>query len=284
MATEEQVEITERVVIDPAEGEDDLTPEGEDPEEESPEGNEEPGGAREPKEQIVVRQPAPTAEESGLAADDLAEVEGETPRERALRLEVTRLKKISRQERTTEIIGQNAAPHQPQKGPTPEMAKILEKYKPEEIQSLREVLPYLAEEMGFVRNDQLNANNYTEKASGELDAFLEKHPEYLPQNDKDNVLWGRFTQEYGMYKQPTDPRDFRKIFDRIHRDIFGIKAAGETKPTVTAAQRKVTSASHAGASTPPRSTVSTRPQSNTSGLRLDMLKGFSDEEIAELES
>lgn len=247
------------------------------------------GGGPQPKEKLV-RRPTPDeitpenpkAPAEGLPANDLAEVDGETPRERALRLEVTRLRTENRKERGAEFLGQNQNPPPVHKEIDPKKAEILKKYKPEEIQSLREVLPVLAEEMGYVRSDQLDANSYTEKASGELDTFLEKHQEYLPENDKGNVLWGRFQEEYKMYKQPTDPRDFRRIFDRIHKDIFGIKTTGEGKGAIQAAQRKVQSAAHAGASAPTRSVAPTRPKTNTSGLRLDMLKGFTDEEKADM--
>lgn len=236
-------------------------------------------------DEIVSRQNAPAAAPAAKPeADgnvDLAEIEGETPRERALRLEVTRLKREGRQDRIREVL-----PHAPATATTRELSedekKVLGKYKPEELNALREVLPTLAKEMGFVRQDELGATTYQEKSQEVLDSFLEKHPEYLPENDKDGTLWGAFKAEYGLYKQPSNPKDFQKIFERVHRDVFGIKpASGLTK--VNAAREKVSVASHAGASStakPAPARQGRAPQ----GLRLDMLKGFSTEELAELES
>lgn len=226
-----------------------------------------------PKEQMVRRNP----EESNK--DGLADVDDETPRERAMRLEITRLRDINRKERGNEIIGQAPAPIK--KEIDPKNSEVLKKYKQTEIDALREVLPALADEMGYVRSDQLNANQYNQKATEALDDFLKTHTEYLPENDKDNVLWTRFREEVALYKTPTDARDFPKLFNRAHKDIFGIKVAGEGKGKQIAAERKVNSAAHAGASTTTR-TVTTAKKVNASGLRLDMLKGFTDEEKADL--
>lgn len=237
---------------------------------------------------LSQRQTTPPAEGAKEPADDkgkdddLAEIEGETPRERALRLELTNQRRINRQLRGEDLGISKAPPAQAgaKKELTPEKAAVLGKYKPEEIQALKEVFPVLAEEMGFVRQDELAGTNYAERAQESLDNFLEKHPEYTPEKDPDGTLWNAFKAEYGMYKQPSNPKDFAKIFDRIHRDVFGIRPKGDLK-TVNAGKEKARVASHAGASSAPaapRAQRAAAPQ----GLRVDMLKGFTDEEKAEL--
>lgn len=255
--------------------------------------------AKGPKEQLVRRQPdqpnaaaggesvAGDGDTTGLSADDLKPVPGETPRERAMRLELTKTRKLLRGERGQELLGAQApAPVSQKKELSAEQKAVLEKYKPEELQSLQEVMPILAEQMGFVRAEQLQAGTYAEKASSELDAFLEAHTEYLPENDHGNVLWDRFKTEFALYKQPQNPKDYRRIFNKIHTEIFGIQPASEGGKGKTDAQRhKVGVASQSGSSGPvaaPRAPKS--GQRNTSGLRLDMLKGFDEDELAELEN
>lgn len=287
MATEnEPVETVERIVIEPAEGDDDETVDGADSQEDAPaEGGDNEGGDHQPKEQLVRRQPkpAPETKEGQDNKIDPAPVDGETPRERALRLEIENLRGQNRKKQTDELLGNPQAPAATKKELSPEKTAVLSRYKPGEIEALREVLPVLAEEMGYVRGDQLKQNQYTDKASEELDSFLKEHPEYLPENDKDNVLWKRFGEEYGLYRQPANPKDFRKIFNRIHKDIFGIKVTGEGKGEVEAGKRKVAAAAHSGSSAASTRTASNaRPKANTSGLRADMLKGFTDEEKAEI--
>lgn len=227
------------------------------------------------KDAIVQKKPADDAKDED--DDGLAEVADETPRERALRLEVTRLRNLGKGERKGELGIRTPAAQQKQEM-SPERKKVLEKYKPEDLATLKEVFDVMAEDMGFVRKDQLGASTYQEKAGEELDKFIEAHPEYLPENDKDNVLWGRFKEEYGLYKQPENPKDFKKIFEKVHRDVFGIKPAGDNK-TINASKEKIKVASHSGASKPaPQQQRAKAP----AGVRLDMLKGFTEEEIAEL--
>lgn len=218
--------------------------------------------------------------ESEKTVDELAEVPGETPRERALRIEVTRLKREKRTEQGQEILQSNETT---KKGESKVDKKVLEKYKPEELASLREVLPALAEELGFVRKDELSADSYAEKAQSEIDSFIEAHPEYSPEKDKDGLLWERLRSEYTqLYKAPANPKDFRKIFERIHKDIMGIQVTGSL-PKVKAAQEKVKVASHAGPSAA-NQTQRNGVQRSTTNLRTDALKGFSEDDIADIQS
>jgi len=285
-ANEPEVKDVERVEIEPA-GDDEETV---DAEETAPDSSQEenPDDAvaddtDTTKPDQIVTAPTPTpapakAEPQAVGDDDLAVIEGETPRERALRLEVTRLRKAGRQDRANEILGSQETTAADKPEISPERKKVLEKYNPEEISALRETIDVLAEEMGFVRKDQLTTTTYVDRANDELNAFLDKHPEYLPENDKDGTLWTAFKNEYGLYKQPSNPKDFTKIFERVHRDVFGIKPARDLSKTAAAGE-KVKVASHAtNAPAPAVRQRTAAPQ----GLRTDMLKGFSDEELAEL--
>lgn len=255
-------------------------------------------GARKPKEQLIDNsKPAaqagakPEGGDGGSASaddgkgkvgpDGLKDVAGETPTERALRAELATTRAKLRQERKEELqLGNAPTQGAPAKHEaSPEAKKVLEKYKPAEIAALREVLPALADEMGYVKAADLSQQTYAGQAQAVLDDFLTEHKEYLPENDKDGVLWNAFKQEYGLYQKPANPKDFQKIFNRIHTAIFGIKPAGD-KGAITAQQQKINVASHAGASGTARTNAPAKPA--TPGLRLDMLKGFSDEEKEEI--
>ncbi len=263
----------EELVDDPEKTGQESSPEETDDTEGDTEGENRPDGLKQ-------RNVTPAAGADGEVGNELARIEGETPREYALRLELHKTRGKLRAERSEDLLGTNQRPVAAKKELSPEKAAVLGKYKPEEIQALREVFPALAEEMGFVREDQLAGASYEEKAQGSLDSFLDKHPEYLPENDKDGTLWNAFKAEYALYKQPTNPKDFVKIFERVHKDVFGIQPKGALK-TLNAQREKANVASHAGASsttTAPKTSKATP----AAGLRLDMLKGFSDEERAEL--
>lgn len=212
-------------------------------------------------------------------APSLKRLPDETPREYAMRLEIGRLKKERRDGLTKGMFGQT--PPGPKKELPPEKQAILKKYKPDEINALREVIDVMAEDMGFVRTDQLGATTYQDKATEELDKFLEKHPEYLPENDKENVLWTRFQQEFALYARPQNPKEFTKIFQRVHKEVFGIQPAAALKPNAQRAKTQV--ASHAGASRPGPNDQGVRRAAPVTGIRTDMLKGFSAEEKAAIE-
>lgn len=274
---EEVKEFVEKVSIEgkPGDGNEDddetIKPEGSSPAEKSDEDEKDDTDTSKKDELITKKIPADKTD------DGIVELEGETPRERALRLEVTRLKARERQDRKGDI---EIRPGNSTKTElSDEQKKVLARYKPEDIQNLKEVFGVMAEDMGFVRKDQLGASTYTDKATEELDKFIDAHPEYLPENDTDNLLWGRFKEEYSLYKQPENPKEFKKIFERVHQSVFGIKSAGDDK-TINAAKEKVKVASHSGASKP--GGQSQRANAPT-GIRFDMLKGFTDEERAELE-
>jgi hypothetical protein len=281
MADEKTVEDIERVEIAPSDDSETIEPEGQ--ESETKESQETAVEEKQPKEQLV-RKPESSANETEseeTASDDneIADVEGETPRERALRLELTNLRREKRKEQIKELLPQNSSQQSLKKELSAEKQAILNKYKPEEIQALSEVIPVIAESQGYVRADQLTQDQYNERAEAEFDKFIEKHPEYSQEKDKDGVLWNELKKEFSIYAKPANPKDYAKILNRSHNAIFNIKPVGD-KGAISAAQKKIQVASHAGASAPTR-TNSSRPI-NSQGLRLDMLKGFSDEEKAQM--
>lgn len=211
---------------------------------------------------------------------DVKKLPDETPREFAYRIEIARLREDKRKEQVGEIMTQPVI--QPKKELSPEKKAVLGKYKPEDINTLKEVFDVMAEDMGFVRQDQLGAQTYQSKATEVLDDFLEKHPEYQPKNDPGNVLWERFKQEYSLYRPTQNPRDLKKILNKVHTEVFGIKpVAALNKQDAT--KEKIKVASHGGTSRPSPSREGVKRASMVqTGLRTDMLKGFTDEEIADL--
>lgn len=278
---EPEVKDVEVVHIAPATGDDDtILPEGTDLDS-SPENEGEGEDDSNKPDQIVTPKTAPTGDEKKPSGDDgLQDVEGETPRERAMRAEITRLKQRERKDRTGEVFGTQPPVAASRRAELTEADKaVLGKYKPEEIGALKEVLPVLAKEMGYVRGEDLVGASYAEKAQETLDTFLDKHSEYLPENDKDGTLWNAFKAEYALYKQPSNPKDFSKIFDRVHRDVFNIKPTGALSK-VNAQQEKTRVASHAGASSQGSAPRERAAKPSASGFRTDMLKGFSDEDKA----
>ena len=284
MATDETTEEESKEPIVPEEENEEDAPEHS-PEDdtETEEGDEPESDDSEPEDETIVSEPEkPKVDEKVEilpTVNGVKRVSGESDREFALRIENKTLRDRIGGTRTKEITSQKS-PVIVQK--EKKESEVLKKYKPEDIQALREVLPEIAGEMGYIKKDELDASNYEKVANEQIEAFVTDHPEYSIEKDPDSTLWNRLKDEYSnFYKPPTNPKDFKKIFERIHKDIFGIQAKGPL-PKETAAKEKIKVASHASTSVP----ASQRYQSKQSvgGLRTDMLKGFSDEDIADIES
>jgi hypothetical protein len=249
------------------------TPEGTEPEGTEPEAPEAtPPG---PKEQIVRRQPS---EPVANATDDGTErLPGETPQVYALRQELTKTRALLRGERAQELIGGIENATAPVAKPVaPQNEEILKKYKPAEIAAVEEVVKAL----GYVKADQLQTATYGEKGQAQLDSFLEKHPEYSAEKDPTGALWKAFREEFAIYKQPADPKDFTRIFNKVHASVFGIQPQGADGRSAAAIER-VASASRGSAPAPSNTTTRTRV-SSPGTVRTDMLKGFTAEEMADM--
>jgi len=208
---------------------------------------------------------------------ELKDVDGETPRERALRLEVTRLKRASKDKMSDGMF--KDSPTVEPKEISPDKKAVLEKYNPDELNNLKEVLNVMADDLGFVKKDDYQKSSYQTQSKDILDSFLDSHPEYLPENDKDNVLWNRFQEEYAIYKPPQNPRDFKRLFEKIHKEIFNISSDDSLKK-VNAGKEKIKVASHASNSS---NTNQNKPQqSNLDPNLKGYMKGFDEKELGEL--
>lgn len=263
-------------IVDP-DNQDDDDPDDVDPDADpdaDPDGDADADPDLEPK---IVKPDISDAMQALMDNVGLKPVEGETTRELALRIALAQERNKNRGAQIAEIVKPDVKVNKE----TPAESEVLKKYKPEEIQSLREVFPELAKELGFVRKDELQATSYEERANTEINNFIKDYPEYAPENDPEGVLWDQLRTEYqSFYKKPEDPANYRKIFERIHKDLFGITIKGKL-PTVTAAKEKVKVASHGGPSANRSRNNGVRPAQG--GLRTDALIGFSPEEIAEIE-
>lgn len=224
---------------------------------------------KESSDQPEVKEPEPIVD--GEKKEEPAPVDSETPREHALRLEVERLKGLRRQERKEDLQAIE------QKVEKIEKKDVLSKYDQQELANLKEVMEVFAEEFGFVRKNEFQTQNYRQTADTILDDFLQAHVEYLPENDKDNLLWNRFKEEFSLYKQPDNPRDVKKILDRIHSSITGT-GRSLNQNALKAQQEKVKQAAHGG-TTIARASSDTKPNP----VMRSILKGFSEEEMKDLE-
>lgn len=272
MAEDNTNEIVERVEVVPAEGGENVeAPEAADGGEAEGASEAKPGKPAQ-QEQMVRRSDKP--EELIGQKKEPAPVEGETPKERALRQKVEELEVELRGKQAGQLVEGAKPAAAPAKATlTPEEEAVLKKYKPGEIQALTEVTPILAKQLGFVRAQDLTQSQYADKARETIVEWVNAHPEY-----KDQTLWDRVkTIADSTYKPPLDPKDWKKILNRIHTELSGVQPMGD-KGEIIAGQQKIKVASAPGNSGPSRTAAPSRQKVTPQGLRLDALSGFSDEE------
>lgn len=202
---------------------------------------------------------------------EIKQVEGETPKEYALRLEVTRLKRKQREERKQEIGFQEQS--------TPKEESVIEGYDPEELEKFEKVFEAVAEKKGYVRKDELHKTTMKERFDDVKDAFLDKHPEYLPENDKDDVLWNTLKGELGIYKTPQNAKELETILNKAHNSIFGSRS---NMGVVKAQQSKIKMASHSGVQAGSLKKTASVDSDLKEVARNGALKGFTQAEIEEL--
>ena len=280
---EAQLEVneSERVEIEPSDDGEIISPKDDEkatqPESSSGENQDDVEGKG---EKLLGRQIS--SEDDIVESEDLKHLPDETPRERALRLEVTNLKRLNRQKRTQELLGVEKPKGISQaqyEDLNEEDKKLLAQYDQGELNTFEKIFEILGKKHGWVKKDDFKASTYNQQANDILDDFLQEHSEYLPENDKDDVLWRNFQEEFKFYKSPENPKDLKKIFNKIHKEIFGVKSEDELRK-IEAQKEKVKVASHGGSS-------SQRGSSSASGNKLsseqrEHFKGFSDKDFEDL--
>lgn len=227
--------------------------------------------------------------EGDVVKDEPKAVEGETIREKALRLETSRVKKLLREERTKKLIGDV----QPQATTSTELSaeekEVLKGFDQEQVTNQEKLFNILAKKRGLVNKDEFTKQTYTETAQAVLDEFLENHEEYSAEKDPDGLLWKQFKEEFNLYQKPANPKDFKKIFNRVHNGIFDITTTPKQTPAQAAAKQEKLQVASAGATAAKPGRLSDRRQAPSSAnselskvARSGGLKGFSEKELNEL--
>lgn len=93
-----------------------------------------------------------------------------------------------------------------------------------------------ADQQGLVTKEELEAEKqkiHTESLKAveqtAIADFLEKHPEY-----SDEKKWDSLKAEFSLYKTPTTPDAFKKLLNKIHKDLNPGKAEEDAKAKAAA--------------------------------------------------
>lgn len=131
---------------------------------------------------------------------------------------------------------------------------------------------------GYLTKEESQAMFYEAVKQEELVKFLEKYPEYKPENDPGDVNWNTLQREMAYYKLPQNPHDIYNILERAHRAVPRTRS---DLGTIETKKHVLQTASH-GSGGSQKSSVSKKLDPRD----IDELKrgGFTDEDISSMES
>lgn len=181
------------------------------------------------------------------------------------------------------------APEEKPKTPVQDSDLDLSKFDPKEVETFQK----LAKSLGFVHKADLEAKEqetrqmtYQQTRQAELNAFIQDHPEYKPENDEGDVKWKALIDEFSLYKLPEDPKKIRSLLEKAHSSVYG-GASTDTKRLreIIAKKQQANSGQGANAASPSPNVPkpsSTKKQSLKNTALKGGLKGFSEDELNEL--
>ena len=134
---------------------------------------------------------------------------------------------------------------------------------------------------GYMTKEESSKMHYDAVKNEEVTKFLDKFPEYKPENDPNDVNWAALQRQIqSWYRMPDDPRAVGELLLKAHRDIT---KTSSDRGTVEAKKQqvKIASSGSSGAQrSPSNNTKATLTSAQKEHLRSG---GWSDEEIKKIE-
>ena len=145
---------------------------------------------------------------------------------------------------------------------------------PEDVALIERIL----KAKGYVSREELNRQLYEQIEQDEINKFLEKHPEFKPENDPDDRNWMALQEELKWYRKPENPREIGKLLEKARR---AIQSPVSERSNLKTTKRQIEIASKGSGGVAQRSS-SSRPFTEEE-RNLYRRGGWSEEEIEELE-
>lgn len=128
-----------------------------------------------------------------------------------------------------------------------------------------EVVEKILRSKGYMKQEEFQKMTYESVKNDTVESFLEKYPEYKPENDPQDTNWSALQREIALYRMPDDPKKISLILEKAHRELTRSQPASQTP----AKKQQVVVASHGAGGTQ-------RPQTQSkSRLTPDQKQAFS---------
>ena len=93
--------------------------------------------------------------------------------------------------------------------------ELLKDVNPDDVSVVDKIL----KAKGYLTESEVKKMHYDSVKQEELDKFLEKYPEYKPDNDKNDVNWNALQRELQFYRMPDNPKLITQVLERAHKNI-----------------------------------------------------------------
>jgi hypothetical protein len=139
---------------------------------------------------------------------------------------------------------------------------------------------------GYVRQDDLSKKDYSSGIKNFTESWLEKNPEFKPENDPNDENWNKLNAyATKFFNTPSNPKDVLEILDVAKERLFGKSTAQlPTKSLHSVAAKKekiaISAKPSSGGGSASKASSSERGSIDTSLLQ--HLQGFTDEELKEI--
>ncbi len=161
---------------------------------------------------------------------------------------------------------------------------LLEGVNPDDVKLIEKVL----KAKGYVRKEdaaklaeeKVQGITYEQSQKAYMQDFLNKHPEYKPENDPGDVMWRKLQDELSLYAVPQDATKIPTILERAHGSIAPTPVGGE-KPEVI---KKRLETAGLGAGQGKKSSPSTSPALTPQQVEEYRRGGWSEEEIKKMQN
>lgn len=108
-----------------------------------------------------------------------------------------------------------------------------------------EVVEKILRSKGYMKQEEFQKMTYESVKNDTVETFLEKYPEYKPENDPQDTNWSALQREIALYRMPDDPKKISLILEKAHRELTRSHPASQTP----ARKQQVAVASHGAGGT-----------------------------------
>ncbi|MEK7111941.1 MAG: hypothetical protein AAB875_01300 [Patescibacteria group bacterium] len=148
---------------------------------------------------------------------------------------------------------------------------------PDDKHLIERVTERLLRQKGIVTKQETQQMYYESVKQQVVAEFLEKYPEYKPENDSQDVNWNSLQRELADYRMPESPHEIRRVLEKAHKAI-----SPNVPDTSIAVKKRTVETASAGAG-------GTQRSSSGKTLSFEQRRryedgGWSKDEIKEIES